>query len=144
MNNIATHIKRIMRDKGFNIPQLAKASGVNEIAVRNIIYGKSTREDYVEKIAQALNLTLEYLVALSQNYSTETLIITTKIILNQLAKEKIKNINQESYNKLFYKVYEKADDFKKKFGVYKEEELNIFAEGIIITYLSLNIISSET
>jgi phage repressor protein C with HTH and peptisase S24 domain len=54
---LASEIRRRMEAGGFNQKSLARAAGLNETAVRDILIGKSRhpRHDTIQKIANALN-----------------------------------------------------------------------------------------
>ena len=63
-SDLAGEIRRRMEGGGFNQKSLARAAGLNETAVRDILIGKSKhpRHDTVQKIAGALGCTLSALI----------------------------------------------------------------------------------
>ena len=63
-SELAGEIRRRMESGGFNQKSLARAAGLNETAVRDILIGKSKhpRHDTVQKIAGALGCSLSALI----------------------------------------------------------------------------------
>ena len=61
---LADEIRRRMKAGGFNQKSLARAAGLNETAVRDILIGKSRhpRHDTIQKIASALDCTAAKLI----------------------------------------------------------------------------------
>ncbi len=83
---LADEIRRRMEAGGFNQKSLARAAGLNETAVRDILIGKSRhpRHDTVQKIARALDCTAAKLIEPSgsggggrEEYTDELVFVST-------------------------------------------------------------------
>ena len=85
-SELASEIRRRMEAGGFNQKSLARAAGLNETAVRDILIGKSRhpRHDTVQKIASALDCTAAKLIEPSgsggggrEEYTDELVFVST-------------------------------------------------------------------
>lgn len=60
--NLAEKIKTEMRKKKFTTAELSALTGISQMTAQNILQGRSKKIEYIQKIALALNVPLDYLI----------------------------------------------------------------------------------
>jgi transcriptional regulator with XRE-family HTH domain len=92
-------VRVLMDQKEMNVQELAKITGLKEAAILNVIYNRTNRPEYLNRIAEALEVPIENLLKTKKDHIVNINVYSqaTKIVLDEL---EFFNIQELSYNAL--------------------------------------------
>lgn len=129
-------IKVLLDEKGMHTKDLARITGLKEAAVLNVLYNRSTRAEYLNRIAKALDVPLDTLLKAKKTYTIEvkTYANAAKIVFLQLEKLGINQLPSRTLIEYIDSTYENLAQTG------NEEGATMYISGMISGHIKFGIL----
>lgn len=108
MLSVGETVRILMDEKNINIEQLVKLTGLNKNAILNVIYNRTSRIEYLNKIAKILDIPVEQLSKTKKGYTINLKIysLAIQIVLEVLQANNIYDISSHILDEYFQSAYD--------------------------------------
>lgn len=115
MLSVGETVRVLMEEREMTLSDLAQKTQLKETAIQNVIYNRTNRVEYLNKIAHALNVSLDTILRAKKSFLIDikiyiTTIETVKTVLNDLKILQIpSSVLQEYIDSTYKHISEKSD-----------------------------------
>ena len=118
-------LKALMLNNNLSIQEVADKAGLNINTVKNVLYGRSNKQEYIVKIADAFEIPKDFFFEEEiKNYNAIILFNVTRLIFDCLIKKNIETFPKTYFDHLCTECYKLM--YIKKYG---DRELEMYING---------------
>jgi transcriptional regulator with XRE-family HTH domain len=123
----SSKIKKILIQNNLTIGELAEATGLRIETIKNILYGKSSKYQYIKQISDAMAIPIEFFTNESEDeINPDTFLSAVQLVHEFLKDNNVLISSKQQLIKLYDKVY-----FKLYNDRYKKEACILYLQGLV-------------
>ncbi|WP_341761837.1 MULTISPECIES: helix-turn-helix domain-containing protein [unclassified Candidatus Tisiphia] len=132
-------IRILMSEKGITVTKLAELTEIKESTITNIIYNRTTKPEYYNKVANVLNVPIDTLVKNKKQFivNIKTYLNALQIIIDVIDTLKIQEISINILHEYIESLYQYLETNT------KPEYAKVYIKGMIEGHLKFGLINAK-